>query len=130
MKQYETKEIRCLRCNTKVGVILMTEPIETVKALCPTCAYIVQHFNGGRAMAYNKGEQRMSAVEDCKNCQIYYKDLDYRPEECCTCFIDDDGHKTEFVPLAISMDKGICYNCQSKTDSCQEGLHCIRDSEG
>ena len=26
-------------------------------------------------------------------------------------------------------DKGMCYKCQYKTDSCQEGLHCIRDGE-
>jgi hypothetical protein len=57
MKQYKSTEIRCLRCNTKVGVILMTEPIETVKSLCPTCAYIVQHLNGGRVTAYSKGEK-------------------------------------------------------------------------
>ena len=56
MKQYESKDMRCLRCNTKVWVLLITEPIETVEALCPTCAYIVQHFNGGRVKAYSKGE--------------------------------------------------------------------------
>lgn len=56
MTQYETKEMRCLRCNAKVGVLLITESIETVEALCPTCAYIVQHFNGGRVRAYSKGE--------------------------------------------------------------------------
>lgn len=33
-------------------------------------------------------------------------------------------------PVVIPADKGMCYNCQYKTDSCQEGLHCIRDSEG
>lgn len=32
--------------------------------------------------------------------------------------------------VVIPADKGMCYNCQYKTDSCQEGLHCIRDSEG
>ena len=56
MKEYKSKEMRCLRCNAKVGVLLITEPIETVEALCPTCAYITQHFNGGRVTAYSKGE--------------------------------------------------------------------------
>lgn len=56
MKEYKSKEMRCLRCNAKVGVLLITEPIETVEALCPTCAYITQHFNGGRVTPYSKGE--------------------------------------------------------------------------
>ena len=34
------------------------------------------------------------------------------------------------APAVVYGDKGMCYKCQYKTDFCQEGLHCIRDSEG
>ena len=32
-------------------------------------------------------------------------------------------------PVIIPADNGQCFDCKSKTDSCQEGLHCIKDEE-
>lgn len=36
---------------------------------------------------------------------------------------------SSIIEWEIIDDKGMCYNCQYKSASCQEGLHCIRDSE-
>lgn len=32
-------------------------------------------------------------------------------------------------PAVVHKHKGMCFNCKYKTDTCQEGLHCIRDAE-
>ena len=35
----------------------------------------------------------------------------------------------EYDQWAENIRKGQCYECPHKTDTCQEGLHCIRDAE-
>lgn len=37
--------------------------------------------------------------------------------------------KFDIYISASSNEHGQCYECPHKTDTCQEGLHCIRDSE-
>ena len=64
----------------------------------------------------------------CSECVHHYKDLGYLPEECCVCYIDEDGYHSEFVQI----DREKCATCRKNSievcangvPDCERGLPC------
>ncbi len=49
-----------------------------------------------------------------------------------TIVVEEDVYFQNYIihaPTVIPADQGMCYNCEYKTDICQEGLHCPKEDE-